>query len=71
MDEDRLSWLEVECDGSACGSPGRPGWHVHLVQDFRMEIGLYRVRITGGVRSYVGPATGVRELSADLVGPLP
>jgi hypothetical protein len=49
-DDIPLSYFEVECDGSACGS-GPVGWHVHPEQHGRKPLG--RVRVSDGTRTYL------------------
>lgn len=57
-DEIPLSYFEVECDGSACGS-GPVGWHVHPEQHGREPLG--RVRVTDGERTYLTEARPLPE----------
>jgi hypothetical protein len=57
-DDIPLSYFEVECDGSACGS-GPVGWHAHAEQHGQEPLG--RVRVSNGVRTYLPE---VRALTA-------
>lgn len=65
-----LSAFEVDCDGSACGSPNVQR-HVHPVQDGGPAIA--RVTIRNRERVLYGPAQGnTRLLTLDEEGrPLP
>ena len=56
FDEYPLSWFEVDCDGSACGS-GDCGAHVHAPQHGQPAIARVRVR-HGQREGYSAPETG-------------
>ncbi|SET50239.1 hypothetical protein [Nonomuraea wenchangensis] len=56
-----LSYFEVECDGSACGS-GPVGWHTHPEQRGREPLG--RVRVTEGRRTYLTDVRPLPEVDA-------
>jgi hypothetical protein len=51
LDQFPLDMFEVECDGSACGSGTRDGWHIHHRQDGGEPIG--RVRVMNHEREYL------------------
>ena len=50
LDQFELGLFEVDCDGSACGSPRSLGRHIHPQQ--YGEEPICRVRITECVREY-------------------
>lgn len=58
LDEPPLGSLEVDCDGSACGSGG-VGRHIHPPQG---GAAIGRVRVIDGRRVGHGPAEGIRRL---------
>jgi hypothetical protein len=60
-DDFSLSHFEVDCDGSACGSPN-VGRHVHPPQNFLPAIA--RVIVRNGERCGYGPAAGITRLEA-------
>jgi hypothetical protein len=63
MDNWPLSWFEVSCDGSACGSPGC-GRHVHPPQHSLFlgpAIGV-RVTVRDGERVSYAKAEGITRL---------
>jgi len=58
-----LSWFEVNCDGSACGS-GNVQVHVHPVQQHLFlggDIGV-RVTVRNGQRTAYSKAEGITRL---------
>ncbi|MER7361893.1 hypothetical protein [Nonomuraea wenchangensis] len=59
-----LSYFEVECDGSACGT-GPVGWHVHPEQHGREPLG--RVRVTEGRRTYLSEVRALPGADALIV----
>ena len=59
-----LSYFEVECDGSACGS-GPVGWHVHPEQHGREPVG--RVRVTKGERVYLSEPSIMPDTATTLL----
>lgn len=59
-DDFPLSALEVDCDGSACGSGRAAGLHVHPPQDGAPAFGRVVVRDHDRVR--YEPAQGVTRL---------
>lgn len=63
MSEWPLSWFEVNCDGSACGSGNTP-LHVHPVQR-RLFLGPdlgVRVTVRNGQRTAYSKAEGILRL---------
>lgn len=55
-----LSWFEVDCDGSACGSGPECGRHVHPPQDGGKALG--RVTVRGNERAGYSKAEGITRL---------
>ena len=63
MDDLPLSWFEVDCDGSACGSPRGAGLHVHAPQDGISVHGPgWRVIMRDGRRTGYADAEGITRL---------
>ena len=59
FDQYPLSYFEVDCDGSACGS-GDCGPHVHPPQNGQPAIA--RVRVRASEREGYEPPTGITRL---------
>jgi hypothetical protein len=59
-DDIPLSFFEVDCDGSACGS-GDTGLHVHPAQHAHFPVG--RVTVRNGERVGYGKAEGITRLA--------
>lgn len=57
-DDIPLSFFEVDCDGSACGSEADP--HVHPAQHAHFPLG--RVKVRNGKRVGYGDAEGITRL---------